>query len=862
MLRHQMLIKGVKMGSRAMFIFGLAGLLLGACTPATQLSTTIETSEPTDSPQPTQEPTIMETSGILPGTELEDQDNEEGDKILFSIPMGADGIHYEGAGQADTLTWGPAAFTVAPDGSFWIADTAGNQLLHYDPKGVLLDKINVEGIVVCACDIEVTSNEIWILDTASQPPKVVRLAFDGLILDSDNLPAGLQLENGLSGIALGEDDQVLIECEGGYKVTQFLDANGEPVDLITTNGYMHDGKLFAGEANGLQSTAPKSGKIIAGSKTIEVETEHDLGGIRILGFGSKDDFFVILDELASDSDNRLQVDETVRRYNFSGELLGLARAPIADQYTQVDHGLAVGKDGSVYFLVTRPDRIEVWRLHFNTHLEPILFFETPISKPSPTTPSTTRTAPVPKPTNTPHITDPNDPCSAVERLALDSPEAQQIVEEFTQNYKMKYPTELMNMSILHRVDRLGEWAVVQGSVSGEGKDVIAVRKTTDGYQMAERYIITAPLESFDEPEKIVPQYFMEKLPEVEKALFTCMNQSWLLGRADETEAASVYQLAYLGTSDDTTDGETEINSIQSDGSNHKVLLREPMMILNMVYSPDGEKIAFWGCPGSIANDCSIGEDLDVWAVNWDGSNLSNLTEDSALNDTHPDWSPDGDQIVFQSDRTGKDQIFIMQADGSGVRQLTDEQTYNREPKWSPDGKWIAYHCRLEGETRICVVSPDGQPAGEPIDGLTPTWSPVGTEDEMRLAFRCMQDGQEDICTARADGSDLVNLTNSPGWEHSYAWSPDGNWLAFVLNNAGKINIFKICVTCPGEHVLVRLTDELYSPDKPVWSPDGSRVAYKVFTGTMNELMIVNADRSDATYLISDVFSLPIWRPQQ
>ncbi|HWQ83826.1 MAG TPA: alpha-2-macroglobulin family protein, partial [Anaerolineales bacterium] len=119
-------------------------------------------------------------------------------------------------------------------------------------------------------------------------------------------------------------------------------------------------------------------------------------------------------------------------------------------------------------------------------------------------------------------------CSQIEHLAIDSVEAQDIVDQFTQNFKEQNPTEFMGMTILQGVDRLGEWVLVQGSVSGEGKDVIVAQQTEQGYQIAERYIITAPLASFEDGESRVPDYFLEKLPEAPDELFTCLDQSWLL----------------------------------------------------------------------------------------------------------------------------------------------------------------------------------------------------------------------------------------------------------------------------------------------------------------------------------------------
>jgi hypothetical protein len=104
-----------------------------------------------------------------------------------------------------------------------------------------------------------------------------------------------------------------------------------------------------------------------------VETEYDLGGIRILGFGLKDDIFVILEELSQDSEGALLVDQTVRHYDASGNFLDVARVPFSEQYIYVQQGVALGPEGSVYFLATRPDRVEIWRLSFEQSIPTILF---------------------------------------------------------------------------------------------------------------------------------------------------------------------------------------------------------------------------------------------------------------------------------------------------------------------------------------------------------------------------------------------------------------------------------------------------------------------------------------------------------
>jgi len=111
------------------------------------------------------------------------------------------------------------------------------------------------------------------------------------------------------------------------------------------------------------------GYITAGDRRIEVTVTNSLGGLRILGFNPDGSFYVIAEEVVG---SPIQVDQTVRHYNVAGELLGLARVPLAEHYTYVAQGLAVGPDGAVYALVTRPDRVEVQRLRFSKELKPIL----------------------------------------------------------------------------------------------------------------------------------------------------------------------------------------------------------------------------------------------------------------------------------------------------------------------------------------------------------------------------------------------------------------------------------------------------------------------------------------------------------
>jgi len=290
-------------------------------------------------------------------------------EVVFTVGVGDQGIHYEGVGKSETLVWGPTAFTIAPDGSFWIADTPANRLLHYTATGVRLGVVDLAGKVVGANDLGVTTSNILVLDTAAMSPKVVRLALNGALLASYNVPSDHDLGHGLSGIAIGDQGQILIERYGGASVSQFVDANGRLVPTPLT-GYPYGGKLYAARPADLNSQKKSQGHIIVGDRTIPVVVARTLGGLRFLGANRDGSFYVIVEELETSSE--LHVDQTVRHYDATGKLLGSARVPIADQYTYVAHGLAVGPDSAVYAALTRPDHLKIVRLKFREHLDSIL----------------------------------------------------------------------------------------------------------------------------------------------------------------------------------------------------------------------------------------------------------------------------------------------------------------------------------------------------------------------------------------------------------------------------------------------------------------------------------------------------------
>jgi len=236
------------------------------------------------------------------------------------------------------------------------------------------------------------------------------------------------------------------------------------------------------------------------------------------------------------------------------------------------------------------------------------------------------------------------------------------------------------------------------------------------------------------------------------------------------------------------------------------------------------RAAFPGVNGKIAFMSDRDGDCEIWVVNADGSGLTQLTFNSAF-DAEPVWSPDGKKIAFTSDRGGYWGIWTMNADGSGQTQLTTSLGTDCGPAWSPDGSKIVF-------TRF--------------------YNPP------------VNDGE--IWVMNADGSGQTQLTFNAVLDCNPCWSPDGSKIAFVEsseNTGGPTNSAEIFVMNPDGSGKTRLTFNSMIDGAPDWSPDGSKITFYRDISWMNsDIWVMNADGSGQTQL---TFSTqhegrPAWSP--
>lgn len=236
--------------------------------------------------------------------------------------------------------------------------------------------------------------------------------------------------------------------------------------------------------------------------------------------------------------------------------------------------------------------------------------------------------------------------------------------------------------------------------------------------------------------------------------------------------------------------------------------------------------------------CRNGYHSGIFEFDFAAKKVIKLTHDD-FDNLNPVWSPDGKRITFVSNRSGNWDIWMMNADGTGLKPLTTQPSEDRFPAWNPDGQRIAFASNRSGNWDIWIMDADGaqqkQLTTTARDDLVPTWS----RDGQKIAFVSYRDLEYSIYKMDADGQNQKKLTTGGNGDWGPSFSPDGSRIAFVSTRTGNGDIW--IIDNEGQGPYIRYTDDPSRDSMPAWSPDGTKIAFLSERGGTLDIWIMDQD---------------------
>ena len=307
---------------------------------------------------------------------------------------------------------------------------------------------------------------------------------------------------------------------------------------------------------------------------------------------------------------------------------------------------------------------------------------------------------------------------------------------------------------------------------------------------------------------------------------------------------------YLEAYSSTTDYTLDVRSLSGTSNSATNLTQNASDDWVPVWSPDGQRIAFAS---------NRDGNTEVYVMDDDGTNPTNLTQNANTDGWNIAWSPDGQRIAFTSERDGNTEVYVMADDGSNPANLTQSAGDDWTPVWAPDGQHIAFSSNRDGNTEVYVMADDGSNPANLTQSAGDDWTPVWAPNGQRIAFSSNRDGNTEVYVMAADGSNPTNLTQSAGDDWVPVWSPDGQRIAFSSNRDGNTEVY--VMDSDGSNS-TSLTYHFGGDWAPIWSPDGQRIAFLSNRDGNTEVYVMDSDGSNPTNLTQNAGGdwTPVWAP--
>ncbi|PWB49591.1 MAG: hypothetical protein C3F13_19550 [Anaerolineales bacterium] len=226
----------------------------------------------------------------------------------------------------------------------------------------------------------------------------------------------------------------------------------------------------------------------------------------------------------------------------------------------------------------------------------------------------------------------------------------------------------------------------------------------------------------------------------------------------------------------------------------------------------------------------------------DAGHIRRMTDNQAA-DIQAVWAPNLQRFAFTSNRDGQNEIYLMNADGTGLVNLTTNPADDQYPTWSVDGNWIAFSSNRDGNYEIYLLNVNTfetqNLTNNPANDTQPDWVNSTTFDleGESILFTSDRDGNQEIYRIKTDRSEQVNLTANPANDQMAKGSPDGALVVFTSNRDGNQDIYSMRIDGKGA---TNLTNNPANDYGPCWAPSQAWVAFTTDRDGNNEVYITKS----------------------
>jgi TolB protein len=255
-----------------------------------------------------------------------------------------------------------------------------------------------------------------------------------------------------------------------------------------------------------------------------------------------------------------------------------------------------------------------------------------------------------------------------------------------------------------------------------------------------------------------------------------------------------------------------------------------------------------GLPGifqtRIAMSCDRTGKKEIYVMDFDGSNIKQVTQHRSISFA-PAWHPNGNRVAYsvftrRRDNVKNIDLYEVDFETNRIRLLSNKKGINSGASYSPDGRWIAATMSFLGNPEIFRLDPE---TGEVLRltksfgfDVDPSWSP----DARQMAFVSSRSGMPMVYSMNLDGSAVKRLTYAGRYNATPSWSPTNNKIAFAGWIDGRFDIF---VMNPDGTRIERLTKNQGNNEDPTFSPDGQLIAFSSNRTGQKNIYVMNLDGS-------------------